>query len=98
MEDSEMMTSSEIAEVPEEETVETTTVQELTEELMTTDLLTSTETTSNTTTTVCLTYQNIERLDVDMLNIFTYLGTFLIVVCILIILFKSIYRLLNIFF
>lgn len=95
MEDSEMMTSSEITEVPE---VETTTVQELTEELMTTELLTSTETTSETTTTVCLTYQNIEKLDVDMLNNFTYLGIFSMILIILTIAFKGVYGLFKIFF
>lgn len=98
MEDSEIMTDSEMTEIPDETTAEETTIiQEVTEEPTITELLTSTETIS-TTTTECLTYANLEKLNVDMLNNFTYLGTFFIIFVILIIVFKGVYRLFNIFF
>ena len=104
MEASEIMTNSEMTEIPYEEiVVETTSIQEVTEELTITELLTSTETdlmtTSTTmTTTECLTYAKLEKLDVGMLNNFTYLGTFFIIFVTSIIVFKGIYRLFNIFF
>lgn len=96
MEDSEMMTDFEMTEIPEETSEETSIIQEVTEE-MTTELLTSTETTF-TTTTECLTFQKIEKVDIDMLNTFTYLGTFFMAFMILIVIFKGLYGLFKIFF
>lgn len=96
MEDSELMTNSEMTEIPEETSEETTTIQEVTEE-MTTELLTSEEI-SQTTTTECLIYQNIEKLNIDRLNDFTYLGIFFMAFVILIIVLKGLIGLFNIFF
>ena len=98
MEDSSIMTDYELTEIQEETpTEEITTIQELITEITTTELLTSTETTSTVTTTICPTYANLEKIDVDMLNNFTYIGTFFIIFCILLIVFRGLNRLFRIF-
>ena len=90
MEDSEIMT-----EIPEENSAETTSIQEVTE-ILTTELLTSEETTE--TTTECLIYQNIDKINIDRLNDFTYLGIFFMIFIILITIFRGLYGLFRIFF
>lgn len=113
MEDSEIMTDTVITEILEETTTsipeiiedltEELTTEEITSELTVTELLTSTETTSTettsttTTTTVCPTCANLEKIDADMLNNFTYIGTFFIIFVILLIVFRGLNRLFRIF-
>lgn len=99
MEASEIMTNSDMTEIPDEETVvETTSIQEVTEELTITELLTSTETTLTTTTTECLIYAKLEKIDVEQLNQFTYLGSAFIIACLFLFSCKFVYRIFNMFF
>lgn len=112
MEDSEIMTDSVITEIPEETTTsipeliqeltEEMTTEEITSEMTVTELLTSTEittttTTTTTTATVCPTCSNLEEINVDMLNNFTYTGTFFIIFFILLIVFRGLNRFFRIF-
>lgn len=100
MEDSAIITiSEEMIEAPEEETAkeEATSIQEILTELTTTELLTSTEMTT-TTTEKCLTYVNLEKIDIEHLNQFTYLGSAFIIASLFLFACKFFYRIFNMFF